>query len=118
MKILFTSTGKGWSSRIDPRFGRAEFLLLYNTNDNTLTVIDNTSVTNKAHGAGSATARKVYDLAPDVIITGNGPGDNAAVILKHLNVKIFVNAHNYSIKEALKMFNEGSLELLPFSEKS
>lgn len=118
MKILFTSTGKGWSSRIDPRFGRADFLLLYETENDMLTVFDNTLVTKKAHGAGSATAKKVYELAPDVIITGNGPGDNAAVILKHLNVKIYVNAHKYSIKEALTKFNEGSLELLPFSEKS
>ena len=29
MKIAFTSKGTNWDSMIDPRFGRTEFLLVY-----------------------------------------------------------------------------------------
>ena len=29
MKIAFTSKGVEWDSRMDPRFGRAEFILVF-----------------------------------------------------------------------------------------
>ena len=29
MKIVFTSTGTSWDDKIDPRFGRAEYLLIF-----------------------------------------------------------------------------------------
>ena len=30
MNIAFTAKGKEWDSNIDPRFGRAEYILIYN----------------------------------------------------------------------------------------
>lgn len=113
MKIAFTSEGKTWSSKIDPRFGRAEYIAIYDEENDSFTVMDNTEVTNKAHGAGTSTAQKVFDLKPDVLITGNGPGENAAMILKKLNLKMFVNAHNYTLKEAYDRYKNNSLETLP-----
>src|SRR5690554_3631506 len=115
MKILFTSTGSEWSSKIDPRFGRAEYLLIYDTEKDELISTDNRSVNGKAHGAGTATAQKVFDLSPDVIITGNGPGENAARVLQHLNLKIFINAQGLSVKDAYEKYSAGDLSQLPLS---
>ena len=113
MKIAFTAEGTTWESKIDPRFGRAEYIVIYDQEKDSLSVLDNKEVTNQAHGAGTSTAQKVFELKPDVLITGNGPGDNAATILKKMNLKIFVNAHNYTIKEAYEKYKNNTLETLP-----
>lgn len=113
MKIAFTSEGKTWESKIDPRFGRAEYIVIYDEESDNLSVLDNTEVTNKAHGAGTSTAQKVFELKPDVLITGNGPGENAATILKKLNLKMFVNAHNFTLKEAYEKYKNNTLETMP-----
>jgi len=110
MKIAFTSTGTNWDSFIDPRFGRTEFIVIYDEETQQLTAYDNSSVKNEAHGAGTATAQKMYEIKPDVLITGNGPGENAATALKQLNMKIFVDAHDLSIKQAYNHYKEGKLK--------
>lgn len=112
MKIAFTSTGPKMDALIDSRFGRADYIVMYNEEDLSLTVIDNTSVQNEAHGAGTATAQKVFEMKPDVLITGNGPGENAATALKRLNMKIFINAHNISLQDAYLQYKQGKLEAL------
>ena len=81
MKIAFTSKGTNWDSMIDPRFGRTEFILIYDEEKDELTHFDNREIENEAHGAGPKTAQKLFELHPDVLITGNGPGGNAAAVL-------------------------------------
>ncbi len=112
MRIAFTSTGETWDSMIDPRFGRAEYLVLYDEENDKLTITDNSAVKNEAHGAGTATAQKMYELKPDILITGNGPGGNAAAALERLKLKIFVNAHNMTLREAYDKYREGNLSKL------
>jgi predicted Fe-Mo cluster-binding NifX family protein len=109
MKIAFTSVGTSWDSIIDPRFGRTENIVLYNEESKELTTVDNSAVKNDAHGAGTATAQKIFELKPDVLITGNGPGDNAALALKHLKMRIFVNAHDLTIKQSYESYKSGKL---------
>ncbi|TSA27609.1 MAG: dinitrogenase iron-molybdenum cofactor biosynthesis protein [Bacteroidetes bacterium] len=110
MKIALTASGKTWDSMIDPRFGRTEFIVIYDEETQQLTVIDNSEVKNEAHGAGTATAQKLYDLKPDVLITGNGPGGTASQALKHLNMKIFVDAHELTLKQAYEQYKSGNLK--------
>jgi predicted Fe-Mo cluster-binding NifX family protein len=112
MKIAFTSTGTGWDSIIDSRFGRTEFIVIYNEETQELETIDNGAVKNEAHGAGTATSQKMYELKPDVLITGNGPGETAASALKHLKMKIFVDAHNITLKQAYDDYKSGKLKEL------
>jgi len=61
---------------------------------------------NEAHGAGTATAQKVFELKPDILITGNGPGETASNALKHLEIRIFINAHGMTIKQALQQYKK------------
>lgn len=109
MKIAFTSSGKTWDSIIDPRFGRTEYIALYNEENEELDVIDNTAVKNDAHGAGTATAQKIFELKPDVLITGNGPGETAATALKHVNMKIYFKANDMTLKQAYEAYKNGNL---------
>ena len=55
MKIAFTATGKDWNTLIDARFGRTEYIVIYDDALDTLQVTDNSAVRNEAHGAGTAT---------------------------------------------------------------
>jgi predicted Fe-Mo cluster-binding NifX family protein len=110
MKIAFTSAGTTWDALIDPRFGRTEFIVVYDEASRELSSFDNSAVKNEAHGAGTATAQKIFELKPDVLITGNGPGGNAAAALSHLNIKIFADAHGMTLSEAYENYNKGNLK--------
>ena len=110
MKIAFTSAGTTWDSIIDPRFGRTENIVLYDEESKALTSVDNNEVKNDAHGAGTAIAQKIFELKPDVLITGNGPGENAANALRHIRMRIFVDAHNLTVQQAYNNFKSGNLK--------
>ncbi len=110
MKILFTSTDKTMDSMIDPRFGRAAFLLLHDEETTTQTVYDNAEAVSSGHGAGPLTAQKAYELKADVIVTGNGPGDKAASTLKVAGITVYVGAANMNLNEALQALQLGKLE--------
>jgi predicted Fe-Mo cluster-binding NifX family protein len=110
MRIIFTANGEGWDAKIDPRFGRTDFILLYDEDKDELSSIDNRDVMQVAHGAGPRTAQKIHELKPDILITGNGPGGNAAAILKQMQVKILVKAGGMSIREAYTAYKNNQLE--------
>ena len=109
MKIAFTSSGKDWDAHIDPRFGRTRYLVLYDEETDELTIIDNQEVDEMGHGAGPATTQKLADLKPDLLITGNGPGETAAKGLKLLNIKIITGAQNLTLRQAYEQYQFGHL---------
>jgi len=111
MKIAFTTKGKNWDSMMDARFGRTEYILIYDSEKDKLEWIDNTDVANNAHGAGTKTAERLFKLKPEVLITGNGPGEQAAGILKQLNMKIFIGAKNMNVKNAYQAYKDNKLPI-------
>jgi predicted Fe-Mo cluster-binding NifX family protein len=111
MKIAFTTKGIDWDSIIDARFGRTDFIVLYDEESERLTSVDNRDIEGVAHGAGPQTAQKLFDLSPDVLITGNGPGGNAAEVLQRAHLKIYTGAANMTIKQAYEAYKKGSLSL-------
>ena len=117
MKIVFTSKGQDLDAMMDPRFGRAEFLILYDEESESHIVFDNSESGRAAHGAGPLTAQKVYALKPDAIVTGNGPGEKAAATLKIANINMYVGAGNMAVGEALQAFQQGKLEKIELQEK-
>ncbi|HDP68544.1 MAG TPA: dinitrogenase iron-molybdenum cofactor biosynthesis protein [Candidatus Marinimicrobia bacterium] len=110
MKIVFTSKGTDWESRIDPRFGRTDYFFVLNDDTKEVSTFDNRAIADTAHGAGPQTAQKLFELKPDVLITGNGPGGNAARVLAQSGVKIYVGAGEMTVKEAYDAYNNGSLK--------
>lgn len=109
MKILFTAEGKEWSSPVDPKLGRTEFLVVYDEAGGELTAIPNQESHTVQH-AGPYTAEKILEIAPDVIITGNGPGGRAFNILEASDITIYVGAGEMSLQEAYDAFKAGRLE--------
>jgi predicted Fe-Mo cluster-binding NifX family protein len=109
MKIAFTSKGKRWQSPMNSRFGRTEYILIYNEETDSFSFFDNRGVENQAHGAGPQTAQKLFDLKPDVLITGNGPGRNADAVLKKAGIKIYTNAGEMTVHEAYQAYKKNTL---------
>ena len=112
MRIAFTSKGTDWDSMMDPRFGRTEFLLVYDEEKNKLIHFDNRAIENVAHGAGPETAQKLFELKADVLITGNGPGGNAASVLEKAGIKVFAGAGEVTVREALTAYENNNLNPL------
>lgn len=112
MKIAFTTKGEKWESMMDPRFGRTEFILIYEEEKDAFISFDNRDIENEAHGAGPKTAQNLFELKPDILITGNGPGGNAASVLEKANIKIYAGAGNMTVKEAYDAYKNNTLKML------
>ena len=110
MKIAFTTNGTEWDSKMDARFGRAKYFVAYDEETKQLTSLDNSDVENEAHGAGPKAAQKLAELKANVLITGNGPGGNAATVLQKLGTDCYVGAGEMTIKEAYDAFKARSLQ--------
>jgi predicted Fe-Mo cluster-binding NifX family protein len=110
MKIAFTSEGQNWDSKINPRFGRTEYFLIYDEESDQLEAFDNSEIRNQEHGAGPKAAKKLYELEANILITGNGPGDNAAEIVEKAQIKCFIEAGNYTVREAYDAYKNNQLK--------
>ena len=74
MKVAVTSQGMDLASQVDPRFGRAKYFVLVDTDTGTFTAHDNRQNLNAAQGAGIQAGRNVVELGAEAVITGNvGP---------------------------------------------
>jgi predicted Fe-Mo cluster-binding NifX family protein len=110
MKIALTAKGTDWDSMMDPRFGRTEYFFIYDEEKDETSNFDNREVANAAHGAGPQAAKNLFNLKPDILITGNGPGGNAATVLRNSNLKIYIGADQMTVKDAYEAFKNGKLK--------
>jgi len=110
MKIAFTAKGKDMDSEMDPRFGRTEYFVFYDEDTSDVTSYDNRDTGNDAHGAGPKTAQKLFELKANILITGNGPGGNAAVVMDKTGITTYVGAGEMTVKEALEAYKKGELK--------
>lgn len=110
MKLIFTTRGTDWDAPMDPRFGRTEYLVSYDDEADLLEPHSNQEAKEEAHGAGPRTAQKLADLGGAVLITGNGPGGNAARVLEALDVAVFVGAGSMTLREAYQAYRAGRLQ--------
>jgi predicted Fe-Mo cluster-binding NifX family protein len=110
MKILLTAKGTEWDSKMDPRFGRTEFFFIYDEETEIIETYDNRAIANEAHGAGPKTAQKMSEYNFNILITGNGPGGNAATVVKQTEIKVYVGAGEMTVKEAYEAYKNSELK--------
>ncbi len=109
MKIAVSANGTGLDSNIDPRFGRASYFVLVDSESRQITdVIDNRAAQEAAHGAGINAATMVAGSGAKVVLTGR-VGPKAYAVLNAGNVEIVSGAEG-SVKEAVDAFLSGSLD--------
>lgn len=105
MKIAVTSKGRDLDSQVDPRFGRAAYILVIDTDTFEYEVIDNSENANAFKGAGIQAAAGISDKKAQVLLTGFC-GPNAFKTLKAAGIRIADNAAG-TVKEAVQGFLDG-----------
>ena len=104
MKIAVTSKGKDLDSQIDPRFGRAAYILIIDTDTLAVEALDNSQNVNAFKGAGIQAAGMISDKGADVLLTGFC-GPNAFKTLQAACIKV-ANDFTGTVKDAVKQFKE------------
>lgn len=108
MKIVVTAQGENLASEIDPRFGRAKWLMVVDSESGEFKAHDNVQNLNAAQGAGIQTGQNIANLGAEAVITGN-VGPNAFRTLNAAGVKIFL-AEKQTVQEAIDAFKAGKLK--------
>jgi predicted Fe-Mo cluster-binding NifX family protein len=107
MKIAVTSKGPNLDDQVDPRFGRAAYILVVDSETFDFDVLDNKENVNALKGAGIQAAGMVSDKGAEVLITGFC-GPNAFKVLNAAKIKVTSDAKG-TVRDAVESFNQGKL---------
>lgn len=107
MKIAVSSTGTTLESAVDPRFGRAKYFIVIDTDSYTFEAHDNSVNLNALQGAGIQSAKNVVDTGAEAIVSGN-VGPKAFSVLNAAGMTIYTGASG-TIRDAVDAFKAGSL---------
>jgi len=105
MKIAITSKGNDIDASVDPRFGRAAYILIVDPDTLEFEALDNSTNVNAFKGAGIQAAAMIADRGAEVLLTGFC-GPNAFKTLRAARVKV-ANDVNGTVREAAAAFKEG-----------
>jgi len=108
MKIVVTAQGAKMESPVDPRFGRARYFVLVDTETGQHQAHDNAQNLNAPQGAGIQSAQTVAQLGAQVVLTGH-VGPRAFATLSAANIAVHTGATG-TVKEAVEQFQGGRLE--------
>lgn len=107
MKIAVSATGKNMSDDVDPRFGRAKYFIVVDTDTNGSVAHDNTQNLNAGQGAGIQAAQNVAALGVQAVISGN-VGPKAFRTLNAAGVKVYL-CSPMGVTDAVRMFKTDEL---------
>lgn len=99
--------GKEIDSQMDPRFGRAQYIVILDQNGAILEAVDNSQNLNAMRGAGIQAAKTLADKKVDVLLTGHC-GPNAFTTLKAAGIKVGVEQSG-TIREALARYKRNEV---------
>ena len=107
MKIAVTSQGRDLDAQVDPRFGRAAYILVVDSATYEFEVIDNKDNANAFKGAGIQAATSVSDKGGEILLTGYC-GPNAFKVLQAANIAV-ANDAGGTVREAVQAYINGDL---------
>jgi predicted Fe-Mo cluster-binding NifX family protein len=108
MKIAVSAKSNTLSSQVDPRFGRAAYFIIYDTNDNSFEAISNEDNATASQGAGVQAAQTVASKKVDWVISGN-MGPKAFTALKSAGTKI-ASWSDGTVEDAIALVQKGELQ--------
>ena len=109
MKIAVTSKGVDLDSEVDPRFGRAAYILVVDSESLSFEVLDNKENVNAFKGAGIQAAKMVSEKGADVLLTGYC-GPNAFKAMKAAKIDVANDAKG-TVREAVAAYEAGTMPL-------
>ncbi|CQR72417.1 Dinitrogenase iron-molybdenum cofactor [Sporomusa ovata DSM 2662] len=116
MKIAITAHGEDRQATVDSRFGRADYFVLYDQENDTWDTVPNTQNLEAAHGAGIQAGQSLAKTGASVLITGN-VGPKAFKVVNAANIAMYsIGTMNGTVEEALAAFLAGKLTLITAPE--
>jgi predicted Fe-Mo cluster-binding NifX family protein len=107
MIIAVSSQGNELTSPIDPRFGRAQYFIIYNTDDDSFEAVSNDQNVQAAQGAGVQAAQTVVRQKAELAISGNfGPKAHSALRATGIKTALFSDG---TVGDAIELAKTGKL---------
>ena len=114
MKVAVTATGTTLDSSVDPRFGRAPYIVIVDSETMEIEGLDNQANMNALKGAGIQAATMVSEHGAEILLTGHC-GPNAFKALQAANIRVANNASG-TVRDAVKAYLDGKLSLAEGSD--
>ena len=111
MKIAVPVQGAAAYEQVSPLFGRAPYLLVYDTDTKEWSAVSNKINLEAAQGAGIQTAQRVAEAKASVLLSGQ-VGPKAFRVLAANQIAIYAIPSDISVQEALEQYQTGSLTVL------
>lgn len=110
MRIAVASTGPELSSQVEPRFGRAKYIIIHDTGSPEPEVLDNQEISQLTGGAGVKAAETVVGKQVDYVISQNF-GPKALQVFKAANVKAAV-VSGETVAHAIELAQRRQLNII------
>ncbi|HBI14112.1 MAG TPA: dinitrogenase iron-molybdenum cofactor biosynthesis protein [Desulfobulbaceae bacterium] len=107
MKIAVTSAGTQLESEVDPRFGRARYILIVDPETLAFEALDNSANVSAFQGSGISAATMVSDKGAEVLLTGYC-GPKAYLTLDAAGIKV-VSDISGTVMDAVNAFKNGKV---------
>jgi len=108
MKVAISAQSNDIESLVDPRFGRARWFIVTDTETGQWKAHDNAANVGASGGAGVQAGSTVASLGAEAVITGN-VGPNAHKVLAAANIAIYQAGNGLSVSDALAALKRGEL---------
>ena len=105
MKIAVTSQGTDLDAQVDPRFGRAAYILIVDSETLEVQAMDNQVNVSAFKGAGIQAAASISEQGAEVLLTGYC-GPNAFRTLEAAKIRV-ANDVAGTVREAVDAFKAG-----------
>jgi predicted Fe-Mo cluster-binding NifX family protein len=107
LKIAVSASGPTLEAVVDPRFGRAPYILLVDSDTLEFEAVANQINLQAAQGAGIQTATRVARYKPAAVLTGHC-GPKAFQTLRAAGIEVVVEVHG-SVRQAVEHYRAGQL---------
>ncbi|HID76321.1 MAG TPA: dinitrogenase iron-molybdenum cofactor biosynthesis protein [Planctomycetaceae bacterium] len=108
MKVAVSSQGQNLDSPVDPRFGRARYFVVVETDTGEFSTHDNTRNVETVQGAGIQAGRAVVELGARAVLTGH-VGPKAFAALRAAGLEVFTGVSG-TVGEAVERYKAGQLQ--------
>ncbi len=108
MRIAIPSIGGNRSNKVDSRFGRASYYVIYDVTTDLYSCIENTAI-GQVSGAGGQAVRLLDKNGVDIVLVPE-VGPKALQALKAFDMRAFAYENGCNVEEAVTLYRKGQLE--------
>jgi predicted Fe-Mo cluster-binding NifX family protein len=108
MKVAISAQGNDIDALVDPRFGRARWFIVADSETGEWQAADNSGNVDASGGAGVQAGTTVAALGVEAVVTGN-VGPNAHKVLAAAGIAIYQAGNGVIVHDALAALGRGEL---------